>query len=276
MSDISELTHLSKPIEKLVDSISGAVGQLWAPIQIKRLAKANAIASLIEKENHLELFSIEQRAQERINVEKIRKQKIREDISEKAISYIGSSVSSEEVDKGWVLSYFDSAENIANDDLQILWAKILAGEISSPGTYSLRTLNILKSLSKEEADLFTRVARYFWSGSDLVCILYGDNIKEKMNEEGLNYSILADLEAAGLIKMSSDTKLFLKLDRLYNMDYFDKELGFKNNSHDLFPYPIIIPTKSGVELFNICGATFEKNVFDTVKKDIKSMGLTIF
>lgn len=38
-----------------------------------------------------------------------------------------------------------------------MWAKILAGEIEEPSSCSLRTLDILRNISKEEAECFVKI-----------------------------------------------------------------------------------------------------------------------
>jgi hypothetical protein len=43
--------------------------------------------------------------------------------------------------------------------MQTLWGKILAGEVTQPGSFSLRTLDTLKNLTKQDAEAFTKVAQ---------------------------------------------------------------------------------------------------------------------
>lgn len=56
-------------------------------------------------------------------------------------------------DFDWFLRFFESAGNISNEDMQKLWAKILCGEYEHRGRFSLRTLDLLKNMSKDEARL---------------------------------------------------------------------------------------------------------------------------
>lgn len=42
--------------------------------------------------------------------------------------------------------------------MQELWGRILAGEVKQPKSYSLRTLELIKNLSKKEADTFIKIA----------------------------------------------------------------------------------------------------------------------
>lgn len=60
----------------------------------------------------------------------------------------------------WFVRFFEEAGSISDEDIQELWAKVLAGEIENPGSFSLRTLDVLRSLSKYEAEIFQRLASY--------------------------------------------------------------------------------------------------------------------
>ena len=47
---------------------------------------------------------------------------------------------------------------MSSEELQTLWGRVLAGEIKSPGTFSLRTLEFLKNTSHEEALKIAKLA----------------------------------------------------------------------------------------------------------------------
>lgn len=96
-------------------------------------------------------------------------------------------VTDEPLDEDWTTRFFNIAEDISNEDMQTLWGRILAGEIKKPRTYSLRTLDTLKNLSKEEAKVFLRFAKLSIESSEVSFIL---NFRgEKLLEEkyGLNF-----------------------------------------------------------------------------------------
>lgn len=60
----------------------------------------------------------------------------------------------------WFVRFFEDAGNISDEEIQELWAKVLAGEIKQPGSFSLRTLDVLKNLSKSEAEIIQVLASY--------------------------------------------------------------------------------------------------------------------
>jgi|GEM_PF-2092296 len=64
----------------------------------------------------------------------------------------------EKLNIDWFVRFFEDAGNISDDDMQDLWARILAGEIFRPGHYSLRTLETLRNMSCKEAESLQRVA----------------------------------------------------------------------------------------------------------------------
>lgn len=69
-----------------------------------------------------------------------------------------------DVDEDWLFVWRDYAGKVSTEDLQRLWGSVLAGEIKSPGKYSIRTLEFLKTISKSEAEAISKIARYAIDG----------------------------------------------------------------------------------------------------------------
>jgi Protein of unknown function (DUF2806) len=55
-----------------------------------------------------------------------------------------------EIQDDWLNLFARLAEDKSSDDLRRLFGKVLAGEIKKPGSFSLRTIQILATVSKEE------------------------------------------------------------------------------------------------------------------------------
>ena len=56
----------------------------------------------------------------------------------------------------WIANFFDKCRNVSDREMQDLWARVLAGEANTPGSYSKRTVNFLTTLDSEEADAKSR------------------------------------------------------------------------------------------------------------------------
>ena len=60
-------------------------------------------------------------------------------------------------DDNWIASFCDSAKDISREEMQKLWAQVLAREIQNPESVSIRTLGILKTLDPKTARLFEKL-----------------------------------------------------------------------------------------------------------------------
>lgn len=71
-----------------------------------------------------------------------------------------TTVSQEPVSPDWTTRLRSISQDVSTEGMQALWGNILAGEISHPGSFSLRTLEVLRNLSQHEAMLFKRAANF--------------------------------------------------------------------------------------------------------------------
>ncbi len=97
------------------------------------------------------------------------------------------------VDEDWLFTWREYVGKVSSDDLQKLWGNVLAGEVKSPGLYSLRTLDFLRTLSKAEAVEISKVAPFVVSGR----IIRMAN--EYLNQNGVSFDMLIRLQALGIL-----------------------------------------------------------------------------
>ena len=81
-------------------------------------------------------------------------------ISHSAAELDGKDVDNHDPDPDWTARYFDCIQDVSSSDMQILWAKLLSGEVKRPGSTSLRTMDTLKNMTGTEAELFNSVCNY--------------------------------------------------------------------------------------------------------------------
>lgn len=96
-------------------------------------------------------LTLAQRAERRLQMQRERQQYNLERVMTLAMEYCPEHVSAQDVDPDWFQQFCDLILDISNYSMQQLWAKILAGEIASPGKFSLKTLHTLKRMSYKEA-----------------------------------------------------------------------------------------------------------------------------
>ena len=112
-----------------------------------------------------------------------------------------------EPDMAWTSSYSEAAQDISDEDMQEMWARVLAGEVASPGSTSLRTMNILRNLDQRTALIFRRLCSLAVSMSipgvkDLdhrVISLKGKAAQNSLQDYGLAFDVLNLLNEHELI-----------------------------------------------------------------------------
>ena len=63
---------------------------------------------------------------------------------------------SENLDPDWFFAFSTMSEEIYSRPMQELWGKIFAVEVARPGSFSLRTLQLLKTLTHRDAKIFAK------------------------------------------------------------------------------------------------------------------------
>jgi hypothetical protein len=65
-----------------------------------------------------------------------------------------------EIDDDWLNFFARLSEDKSSEELQRLFGKILSGEIRKPGSFSLRTAQIMATISKQDAELLSNLLSY--------------------------------------------------------------------------------------------------------------------
>ena len=162
------------------------------------------------------------------------------------------TVSDESVDEDWLTRFFHIAEDVSSDDMQLVWSKILAGEIIQPGKFSLRTLETIRNVSKPEADIFQRMLPLLMKSTREYFIVSDSEILKKY---GLSYKNLLRLSECGLLNISSTTRMWhLITNKRPGIIYNDKKtiaiLGI-DSAEIRVSYGVYVLTKVGTELYSI-------------------------
>lgn len=218
--EIKDITGLSAPATKLVEVVSAGMGTLYRPRAIRTEAAAKAdelkIISQAQAEaeasaksialkatlERLEMITaknpeIAARATQRLLAREIEGQENIDAIVNHAMLALPNHVSDEEVSPDWRRRFFIEAENVCAADMQFLWGKVLAGEVSRPGSFSIRTLDALRYLTQTEAELFRKACSI--SMQDGWIALPGHDLNSALKPFGITYGDLLTLRDLGLM-----------------------------------------------------------------------------
>jgi hypothetical protein len=224
--DIGNLTGLEKPLVKLVEVCAQGVGAIARPWLIKREAKA-----LLEAQSNLanagldvtgfELGSLKAQISARIDYQEAKRQANLQAITREALAALPPVVDEEAVDSDWIARFFSHAQDVSHADMQALWGRLLTGEVTRPGAFSLRTLDLVRNLSISEARLFANLCKFvfdegwfidpypasFDGTKELVGGTKEDGFEAFYGRHGIPPGSLQILREAGLVLVEDDDNL---------------------------------------------------------------------
>lgn len=177
-------------------------------------------------------------------------------------------VDDHEPDPDWNARYFGYVQDVSSGDLQKVWAKILAGEVESPGRTSLRTLDTLRNMTQRDAEMFRDICD-FVIGGDFV--FYEGPVKKW---EPLGYSKLFHLQDCGLINAAPSLVKEYQWGNSSEtiLAYQDGALLISKDSQttDRLVVPDVLLTAAGKELFSLVQCTFRMEYLQAFSRFLKS------
>jgi hypothetical protein len=193
------------------------------------------------------------------------------------------------VDPDWFTRWRDNAEKVSNDYLQTLWARVLAGEVTTPGTYSLRTLDLLKSLSKNEAELISKLGEFIINGRVIKSVIdtrglggESDIVEKMMNQKGLHFTNLLYLQEIGIISGVDSIGLTTKYISV-DPSGFIKALTSKSSalvvrhadSKKKLEFNVLLSSQLGQEVFNLADFKTDKEYLKVIAQDVANAGFDV-
>lgn len=256
-TNLVNLGDLTKPADTLIRKVANAVGGLFAPHQIKRLARAEAEAALIKEQTQVEITDLHRRAVRRWVEEEAQRQENMEDITAAAIPQLRDDTDATAVEDDWIVNFFDRARIVSDERMQKLWSRILAGEANAPGTYSKRTVNFLSDLDKLDAELFTKLCMFNWQFNVPAPLVF-DVDADIYKHHGLSFGALTHLDSIGLVQFNNITGFRrIGVGKRCVVYYFGRELQLEmpNDADNDLDIGKVLLTRIGQELAPICDGT---------------------
>jgi len=270
--------QLAKPVEKLIEKVAGAAGVLYEPTRIRRKAQAEAeareieVRSMISTDRLLTQAQIEnrelaKRALTRFVQEETRAQQNMEDVLEGATKYLKEDAEPEKMEDDWVTHFFNKCRGVSNKEMQDLWSKVLAGEANYAGSFSKRTVEFISTVSKSEAEAFTRLCHHTWTIQSRAVPLVLDWSSGICKTNGINFDILTNLDSLGLIHFNNITGYVLQELPIFVLaSYFDDvfQLTIPNDKKRQLEIGRVLFSSMGLELLSVTQCTRVEGIVEQV------------
>lgn len=223
-------------------------------------------------------------------------------IYEQAKSHFRPHTQEDRIDDDWLHFFFDKAEKVSNKSMQIIWAKLLAGEFNKQGSISRKLIHIISIMDVHSARSFQTFCLYVFqrcklltaynTEAELIPVGFYENsfdfrlkVEEWLKEDGytdyrelageitMNAGELNSLENLGLVQKVPDSKCGVTL--MYSLE--NDEVAYivpqDDNEIPLGQYAL---TQEGKQLYKILNKVGDRAVLKVIEqyllsKDIKFM-----
>lgn len=221
------------------------------------------------------------RAGQRMLADAIREENNIENVLEAASKELPQveSVSDEPVDDDWITRFFTIVKDISNEEMQYVWGKILAGEIASPKSFSLKTLDTLRNISATDAQVFQKLIPLIVRQGEVHFISSENTLLTKY---GSSFSDVLLLDECGLVNSSGMLSLNLQVSENEKQFIMGTEclIAIQGLKEETVKVRIGIHslTKAGKELYRILAhssneqymSDFTQQIFEKNKKNVKT------
>ena len=299
-------------IDKLVDYTASGIGAVAGPMLLPWRAsreakaklisvKADADARRIEAESHARSLDIIADAQakarkqlvapnetaagiveisrddvfQRIEFQERKRLANIRSVVEAAADDLGEKeVVDHEPDPDWTARFFEGAQDISSEDMQRIWAKILAGEVERPGRTSLRTLDNLRNMTKSEAQMFNDACNFILGGG----FVFHDKLTETF--DAIKYSSLLHLQDLGLVTTEVGLTIQLKVndEGKYHLVHNDYILILRSSEESIrrLEIPSARVTPVGRELYQFVETKPNLDYLQCFAKFLDTLGYQLY
>lgn len=180
------------------------------------------------------------------------------------------------IDDDWLFLWRENAGRVSSEELQSLWGKILAGELKQPGSYSIRTMDFLKSLSKTDAELISKIAKF----------VIGDRIYRHkdiyLEKEGVTFSRLLFLQDIGFLSGVESTGLSstygsVDKDKFFNLLKANNKIIILNHDdpNKTVNAEVYLLTSVGIEVLKLANFQVDNEYLESTATDYVKKGFSV-
>lgn len=181
-----------------------------------------------------------------------------------------------ELDCSWCSRFLECCKDVSNEEVQEMFSKILAREATKPNSISLKTLDILKNLSPEDAKIFKKISNIVIHN----CIFYNDKISQNF----LSIEAMMQMIECGLLNPSENKTAqgllkFKRTDSKGNNyipigEYQGNVLLYRKHEK-VVNIPIMKLSNSGFEIFQTLKPQRDSKYLSYLSKFLKTQEATL-
>jgi Protein of unknown function (DUF2806) len=182
-------------------------------------------------------------------------------------------VSSKPVNAEWMVRWRESAEDVFNPELQVLWARMLVREIAQPGRYTFGVMAVLHQLNHSDIETLLVVAKYTFPG-----FIY--NACDSYFNTDFHRGLFEELEELSLFSFNAANQITLPSQQIQSYLHLliCRNKALKVTAHDhtsKLKLPIIKLNRVGRQLFELTEADTDLAYLFDLANHAKAQGFDV-
>lgn len=220
-------------------------------------------------------------------------------IYEQAKKHFNTHTQGAKIDDDWLHFFFDKAEKVSNESMQIIWAKLLAGEFNKQGSISRKLIHIISIMDVHSAKSFQTFCLYVFERYGLITtydteavfipVGFYENsfdfrlkVEEWLKQDGyesyrnlagditMNAGELNSLENLGLVQKIPDSKCGIVL--MYVLENAETNYIVPQDDNEI-PLGQYAFTQEGKQLYKILNKAGNKAVLKVIEQYLLSKNI---
>lgn len=144
----------------------------------------------------------------------VKQERRKKDVAEKARQFLEDCAKPQNISEDWFDFFFEKAKLVSNEEMKLIWSKVLAEEANYPGKIKPSLLHALSIMTYEQAQFFCNISRFAlraYKKQNVHLLVFISKNRDSYEKFGITPRRLRELDRLGLIDCD-----------------FEKEKVFKN------------------------------------------------
>lgn len=172
----------------------------------------------------------------------------------------------DEISEDWRRKFTSFAGDVSEPEMQSVWARVLAGEFTRPGSFSYRTLRTISEMQTEIAQIFAEIAQYKF-GPDALFVNpeeWSAGVNYSKMKKLLDWDLIVEMPATSTRSFSKDER-----GRYFFWGVKNAMMIFKPDAPDVTKLPITLLSQAGREISSLLDENHERSTLNSMAEFLR-------
>lgn len=143
----------------------------------------------------------------------VKQERRKKDVAEKARQFLEDCAKPQNISEDWFDFFFEKAKLVSNEEMKLIWSKVLAEEANYPGKIKPSLLHALSIMTYEQAQFFCNISRFAlraYKKDDVDLLIFVSTNRKAYLDSNITPKKLKEIERLGLVDCDFDNEYIFK------------------------------------------------------------------